>query len=87
MSGEKQVHIFGEIYDVNAEVRSILSLSAHADYKEIFRFFSCQDKDKLKGIFLVHGEQDVKVAFKERLMKEGYKNVVIPAKGETQHLM
>jgi metallo-beta-lactamase family protein len=85
-SGDKQVHIFGEIYDVNAEVEAILSLSAHADYSEIIRFFSHLDKNKVKNIFLVHGEPDVKVIFREKLLNEGYKSVVIPAKGETQHL-
>jgi metallo-beta-lactamase family protein len=86
MSGDKQVHIFGEIYEVNADVKAILSLSAHADYSEIIRFFSDQDKNKIKTIFLVHGEPDVKVAFKEKLLNEGYKDVIIPAKGESHHL-
>ncbi len=83
MQGNKQVHIFGDFYDVSARVESILSLSAHADYSEIIRFLSCQDKDTVKKIFLVHGETDAKVSLKEKLLVEGYRDVSIPVKGES----
>jgi metallo-beta-lactamase family protein len=82
MNGEKQVHIFGDFFEVKAEVESILSLSAHGDRDEMIRFLGCQDKEKVKTIFLVHGETAAKVAFKESLLAEGYKNVIIPVKGE-----
>ena len=44
---------------------------------------SCQDKKIVKKIFLVHGEAEAKISFKEKLMKEGYKEVIIPHKSET----
>ena len=44
MRGEKRVHIFGDFFDVKARIESILSLSAHADYNEIIKYLSCQDK-------------------------------------------
>ncbi|MFO0435889.1 MAG: MBL fold metallo-hydrolase RNA specificity domain-containing protein, partial [Sphingobacteriaceae bacterium] len=62
------------------------SYSAHADYEEIIRFLGCQDKSKIRNIFLVHGETDVKVEFKDILVKEGFENVMIPLKGETVKL-
>lgn len=83
MQGNKQVHIFGDFYDVKARVESILSLSAHADYSEIIRFLSCQDKSKVKKIFLVHGDTDAKVSLKEKLLAERYMDVSIPVKGES----
>lgn len=86
MNGDKRVHIFGEFYDVKAKIESILSLSAHADYSEIIRFLSCQDKSQVKKIFLVHGEPDAKTALKEKLLTEGYSNVSIPVKGESYYL-
>lgn len=86
MQGDKRVHIYGEFYDVKARIQSILSLSAHADYKEIIRFLSCQDKGSVKKIFLVHGETDAKVSLKEKLLAEGYKDVSIPVKGESYAL-
>ncbi len=84
--GKKTVRIFGEDHIVNAEVEVIDSYSAHADYAELIRFLSCQEKSKVKKVFLVHGENDAKVAFKEKLMAEGYRDVVLPNKGETFNL-
>lgn len=86
LQGEARVHIFGDYYDVKAEVASILSLSAHADYSEILRFLSCQERSLVKRVFLVHGEADAKLALKEKLMAEGYPDVSIPLKGESFRL-
>ena len=80
--GDKQVKIFGEMHEVKADVEIIDSYSAHADYNELIRFLSCQDKEKVKKIFLVHGETEAKVSFKEKLDKEGYKEVIIPKRNE-----
>jgi metallo-beta-lactamase family protein len=82
LAGAKEVRIFGDLFAVNAEIDAIQSLSAHADYSEMIRFLSCQDKNKVRTIFLVHGESNSKIAFKDKLLKEGFTNVVIPVKGE-----
>jgi hypothetical protein len=37
----------------------------------------------VKKIFLVHGEMEAKIAFREKLISEGYHNVIIPLKGES----
>ncbi len=81
-SGEKSVKIFGELHDVNADIEIIDSYSAHADYLELIRFLSCQNKEEIKNIFLVHGDPEAKISFKEKLTTEGYKNVVLPTKNE-----
>jgi metallo-beta-lactamase family protein len=78
MRGEKQVRIFGEEYNVVAEVGSIRSMSAHGDYEDLIRFLSCQDKAQVKKIFLVHGEYHVQIDFAKHLESIGYK-VEIPA--------
>ncbi len=83
LEGNKQVHIFGEIFEVKAEVNSIQSLSAHADYAELIRYLSCQDKTKVKTIFLVHGEKESKLGFQSRLIHEGFQEVILPEKGES----
>lgn len=85
LNGDTQVHIFGEVYDVKAEIKSIQSLSAHADYSELLRFLACQDKNKVKGIFLVHGEKESKEGFRSHLAQAGYKNIQIPGRGESFH--
>jgi metallo-beta-lactamase family protein len=81
--GDKQVKIFGNFFDVKADIEVIDSYSAHADYGELIRFLSCQDKEKVKKIFLVHGEPESKVSFKEKLINEGYKDVEIPIRNES----
>jgi len=83
LQGDSQVHIFGELFEVKAEINSIQSLSAHADYAELIHYLSCQDKSKVKSLFLVHGENESKVGFQTRLMHEGYQNVLIPIQGES----
>ncbi len=80
--GKKQVKIFGEMHEVNADVEIIDSYSAHADYNELIRFLSCQDKTKIKKLFLVHGESDAKQAFKEHLSEHGFTNIILPKKQE-----
>ncbi|MFO0323300.1 MAG: MBL fold metallo-hydrolase RNA specificity domain-containing protein [Bacteroidota bacterium] len=84
--GAKKVKIFGEEYDVNAEIEIIDSYSAHADYNELIRFLSCQNKEKLKKIFLVHGDLEAKISLKEKLVNEKYNDVVIPNKQESFNL-
>lgn len=82
LNGNKVVHIFGEEYDVRAEVRSIRSMSAHGDYEDLLRFISCQDPEKVKKIFLVHGEYDVQLLFRNRILEKGFSNVEIPDRHE-----
>lgn len=85
-AGHRQVHIFGEIFEVKAAVEVMQSFSAHADYNELIRFLSCQDKEKVKTIFLVHGEEEAKKSFQQKLLAQGYANVHIGKKGEVVEL-
>ncbi|MBD1387069.1 MBL fold metallo-hydrolase [Mucilaginibacter rigui] len=80
--GEKEVHIFGEQYQVNAEVQSIKSMSAHGDYEDLLHFLSCQDPKMVKKVFLVHGEYEVQQHFAEKLVDKGFKNIEIPYQHE-----
>jgi metallo-beta-lactamase family protein len=77
-NGAKHVSIFGRQYEVTADVASIESLSAHGDYDDIFQWLSCQDAKEVKKLFLVHGEYEVQVAFRDRLLRKGYADVSIP---------
>lgn len=78
LSGDKVVHIFGDEYDVRAEIKSIRSMSAHGDYDDLLKFVSCQDPALVKKLFLVHGEYDVQQSFSKRLLEKGFLNVEIP---------
>ena len=77
-NGAQEVSIFGDHFRVIAEVRSIQSMSAHGDYEDLLKFISGQDPNKVKKIFLVHGDYDVQQVFREKLIAHGYQNVEIP---------
>lgn len=86
MRGDRSVSIFGRPYDVKADLRRIDSLSGHADYGEMLRYISCQEKRRIKQIFLVHGEAETQSHFLNTLNKEGYKRVHIPEHKESVEL-
>ena len=77
-NGANHVHIFGEDYNVVAEVSSIRSMSAHGDYNDLSQFLACQNPDLVKILFIVHGEYDVQQDFQRSLQKKGFKQVEIP---------
>jgi metallo-beta-lactamase family protein len=79
VSGDKEVSIFGTVYRVNAEVKSIDSFSGHGDYNEMIDFLSCQNKSELQKTFLVHGEYETQVKYSARLQESGFNNIQIPA--------
>jgi metallo-beta-lactamase family protein len=78
LAGAKEVGIFGIQHEVHAEIGSIKSMSAHGDYEDLSQWLSCQDPRQVKKLFLVHGEYDVQIAFKDRLLKKGFLDIEIP---------
>ena len=72
------VTIFGNPYNVKADIVTLESMSAHADYNDLCQYLSCQDAQEVKRVFIVHGEPSVQVEFKRRLMKKGFLDVTIP---------
>ena len=78
-AGSKEVRIYGEVHKVKAEVGVMKSMSAHGDYDDLCQFLACQQSDKIKKLFIVHGEYDVQQEFRERLLRKGFKDVQIPA--------
>lgn len=77
--GDKVISIFGTVYKVNAEVKSIDSFSGHGDYKEMMSFLSCQNLNQLQRTFLVHGEYETQVNYSARLQEAGFNNIQIPS--------
>lgn len=78
IAGAKEVSIFGVPHEVHAEIGAIKSMSAHGDYEDLSQFIACQDPKLVKKLFLVHGEYDVQLQFRERLMKKGFLDIEIP---------
>jgi metallo-beta-lactamase family protein len=80
--GDKEVSIFGTLYEVKADVKKLESFSGHGDYKEMISFLGCQDKNALQRMFIVHGEYETQKKYVATLQNEGYSNIEIPAKGQ-----
>ncbi|MCS7077218.1 MAG: MBL fold metallo-hydrolase [Bacteroidia bacterium] len=76
------IEIFGDIVPILAHTEQIDAFSAHADQSELLRFIDTQDKTLLKKVFLVHGEYQEQLAFKDLLQKYNFNNVEIPEKGQ-----
>lgn len=77
------IKIYGKELKVKARIEVMNSLSAHGDQKEMTDFLCLQDKNKLKKIFLVHGDENRQTVFKTHLLNEGFKEVEIPSKGDS----
>ncbi len=80
--GAERVKILGDEYKVRAEVISIDALSAHADRNELLAYISHIDRRYLKGIFVVHGEEEQSFALADGLREIGFENVVVPEMGQ-----
>ncbi|GAB3915452.1 MBL fold metallo-hydrolase RNA specificity domain-containing protein [Mucilaginibacter boryungensis] len=78
LNGDKQVYIFGDMYNVVANVQAINSMSAHGDYEDLLHFLACQDAGKVSKVFLVHGEYNIQQRFAQRIKDAGFNNVEIP---------
>jgi len=79
------VRIFGDEYHPRAEVVTIGAFSAHADQTALVEYAE-RTRGKLKGIFVVHGEEQQSLALASRLKQGGFKNVVVPEIGDTVRL-
>lgn len=85
-SGAKIIKVFGEEHEVKADIVIMDAYSAHGDYKEMIKYLSCQDKKQVKHLFLVHGEYETQLNWKEKLLDEGYRHITIPAQGDVVDL-
>jgi len=83
---QPEVRIFGEPHRLRARVEVMNSYSAHADEPELVEFVGHLDADKLKKIFLVHGDPDRQEALGLALTAAGYVRPVAPKRGESFEL-
>ena len=86
LNGQSTLTIKGEEKQVLANIEKIDVFSGHGDRNDLLNFVEMQPADRLKSIFLVHGEHSSMEAFKETLAEHGYPNVEIPRRGQTYEL-
>ncbi|MGB7062945.1 MAG: MBL fold metallo-hydrolase [Candidatus Zixiibacteriota bacterium] len=78
---QEKVKIFGESYRLNAKVEVFDEFSAHADRDELLEYVN-NTKDSLRGVFVVHGEEEQSEALAKGIKDLGIRNVLVPDLGE-----
>jgi metallo-beta-lactamase family protein len=85
-SGDKEVNIFGEPYKVRATIETIDAFSGHADKSEL-RAWAEKVTGPLRGIFVIHGEEEAALPFADTLRGLYPKaNVLVPQFAESVEL-
>ncbi|NNJ52937.1 MAG: MBL fold metallo-hydrolase [Ignavibacteriaceae bacterium] len=82
MEGQERVKIFGEEFKVKCKVKVMDYFSAHADQGELLDYLRLNNTDRLKNLFLVHGEEEQALPLREKLVQKGFQNVSFPLSGE-----
>ena len=83
LAGSETIKVKDREYKVNARIRKIDVFSGHADQLGLISFIKNQQIDKLKKVFLTHGEEESMLEFRHEIQKIGFKEVILPAKNET----
>jgi len=86
MDGEKTVKIFGEDFPVRCKVKAMDVFSAHADRRGLLDYVKHSPPDRLKSIFLVHGEPDQATPLLDAFRSKGYGTVEYPAPGQAYEI-
>ena len=66
LRGGAELKIYGKYYQANAEIHSLMALSAHADQDELVGWLS-EIKGKPEKVFIVHGESHASDIFRVKL--------------------
>lgn len=81
--GVNPVKIFGEEYQVRAQIETIEGYSAHADQKGLLHWASAFDRQRLQQLFLVHGEPEPAAVLAGKLREAKVAQVTLPTRGQT----
>jgi metallo-beta-lactamase family protein len=83
---QKKVRIFGEEVLVRAEIATIGGLSAHGGQDMLLEYAESANRNGLKNLFLVHGEERAAGALLEQLRARGIRQASYPERGEVVEL-
>ena len=82
MDGNEEVSILGDVHKVKAKIKKMDYFSGHADQKGLLDYLRFSSPEKLKNIFLVHGEEEQSKPLMEKIKSKGYKSVYYPLPGQ-----
>ena len=85
VDGDQEIRIQGSLFTVKATVKSINTLSAHADSKELVEWLG-HFKTAPKKVFLTHGELEAARSLKKKIEDRFGWSVVIPKYEESFEL-
>lgn len=85
VEGMKEVKIFGEPFEVRAEIASLQALSGHADRDELLAWMKPVTPG-LKNVFLVHGEPDQSTGLTDAISKTYGIEAVTAIRGRSYEL-
>jgi len=85
LEGAREIRVHGERVSVEATVRQVPALSAHADQKGLIAWASTL-REPPRKVFLVHGEPPAREALAAALRTGLGWNVALPAEGERVEL-
>jgi len=83
--GERYVNIFGEKYEVKAQVAKLDGFSGHADSDELVDWVGAMQRRPSK-IFLVHGEEEAAFTLQKTLKDKFGAEVHVPEQGQKFNL-
>ena len=78
---EPYVRIFGEEFELKAEVHTLYGYSAHADHTDLLNW-ATPHAQTVKTAFVVHGDPEPAQNLAAGLQKLGYGKVIVPQRGE-----
>jgi metallo-beta-lactamase family protein len=84
--GAHEIRFYGKYYPVKATIKSIESLSAHGDQRDLLNWMK-NIKNIPEKVFLIHGEPPALDAFKLKIKDTFNWNVCIPKLNDTESLM
>ena len=73
--------LYGDEYEVKAEIAQIHGFSGHADQNELLRLLAPQAKTT-RQLFLVHGEPEGAAVLAEKCRALGFADVTVAQRGQ-----
>ena len=86
LEGAQELKIFGKYYSVAAQIKSLSSLSAHADQKGLVEWVK-SIKNVPEKVFLIHGEETARDVLRVKLKDELGWHPYLPKMGEITEII
>ena len=86
LNGAKEVKLFGETIEVQAQIENLPGISGHADVNQLTKWVSMFDP-KPKRVFIVHGEDKVTEQFAAHIHEELGLEAYAPFSGDAFDLL